>query len=289
MYKLIVFHIVLMCVSMLHGTESIHIQKKYEIGACVWRECITEDIDKAKAFYGALFGWTFEQQENEPSLHIHLGAVAIGELRLKQDHLPTGWLSYCVVENIAEVVEQAQQMGGTIVLPVEQSAVLGSRAIITDLQGARIGVCTELVSNRFPKRKKFGQFCWEELDTHDRVAAMTFYKELFPWTMHHNSMGPAGIYTTLAIGKKGKQQIGGIMQFKEGTPAPTQWVPYILVKDVEAAVAQAVDELGGSIVVPVIDVPHGRFSVLKDNQGIVFYVWQNPTQIKRALEPTVEF
>jgi len=37
---------------------------------------------------------------------------------------------------------------------------------------------------------KVGSFCWLELATSDRVAAKTFYTNLFGWSAQDNPMGP---------------------------------------------------------------------------------------------------
>jgi predicted enzyme related to lactoylglutathione lyase len=50
---------------------------------------------------------------------------------------------------------------------------------------------------------------------------------------------------------------------------PTYWLVYFAVDDCDQATAKA-RELGGTELVPPMDVPIGRFSVLTDAQGAVF-------------------
>jgi predicted enzyme related to lactoylglutathione lyase len=57
--------------------------------------------------------------------------------------------------------------------------------------------------------------------------------------------------------------------------SPTAWMPYVLVEDLNAAVAK-VTELGGQIHVgptPVKD--HGEFAVVADPSGGVLGLWRN--------------
>ena len=42
-----------------------------EAGAVNWIELNTRDAEAAKAFYGAVFGWAFEDAEFEETGHLH--------------------------------------------------------------------------------------------------------------------------------------------------------------------------------------------------------------------------
>jgi predicted enzyme related to lactoylglutathione lyase len=49
--------------------------------------------------------------------------------------------------------------------------------------------------------------------------------------------------------------------------APSHWMPYVAVNDVDASVKR-VEELGGKVCVPPSDIPNvGRFSVITDPTG----------------------
>ncbi len=69
------------------------------------------------------------------------------------------------------------------------------------------------------------------------------------------------------------RQVGGSMDLAmlpEGTPP--HWNVYFNVEDVDASVAK-VEELGGTTVVPAIDVPGvGRMAMVADPQGAMFWV-----------------
>ena len=69
--------------------------------------------------------------------------------------------------------------------------------------------------------------------------------------------------------QKGKTGMGGIMKNpKPGSPA--QWIPYMLVADVDATVKK-VGKLRGKVFMPPFDVPTvGRIAVLADPQGAAF-------------------
>jgi uncharacterized protein len=109
-----------------------------------------------------------------------------------------------------------------------------------------------------------GAICWNELMTTDVAGAKSFYTQLLGWKTE--PFGPGMDYTIL---KNGDTGIGGILAaHKPGVPA--HWLPYVLVEDVDATVAQTV-KLGGTVCNAGINVPEvGRIAVLKDPQGAVF-------------------
>jgi hypothetical protein len=109
-----------------------------------------------------------------------------------------------------------------------------------------------------------GHFCWNELVVPDDAAAQRFYTQLLGWTTE--PFGAGMDYTVL---RKDGVGVGGLMKAPEpGIPA--QWVPYVIVGDVDAAVAKAA-QLGAKVCKAGFDIPEvGRIAVLADPQGAVF-------------------
>lgn len=109
-----------------------------------------------------------------------------------------------------------------------------------------------------------GAFCWNELGTTDVEAARKFYTELFGWTLKEGHVAPM-IYNEIMVDGKPS---GGIYQMgPEYGGAPSHWMPYVAVDDVDASVKR-VEELGGKVCVPPTDIPNvGRFSVINDPTG----------------------
>jgi predicted enzyme related to lactoylglutathione lyase len=88
-------------------------------------------------------------------------------------------------------------------------------------------------SNEGPKP---GHFCWNELVTSNVPAAKIFYSGLLGWKT--KAFGNGVDYTITLKGKDKPEGIGGMMKCpKPGQPA--QWIPYILVDDVDATVKKA--------------------------------------------------
>ena len=109
-----------------------------------------------------------------------------------------------------------------------------------------------------------GAFCWNELATKDAGAAKKFYTELLGWQLKESDA--AGMaYSEIVVGGK---HLGGIYQMTaEQGDMPSHWMAYVAVDDVDAA-ASRVEELGGKIRVPPMDIPNvGRFCVINDPTG----------------------
>ena len=109
-----------------------------------------------------------------------------------------------------------------------------------------------------------GEIGWTELMTTDTEDAARFYTETFGWTAEKMPM-PTGDYIIL---KAGEEKVGGIMaRPEEAGDAPPHWCSYVTVDDVDATMKK-VEELGGKICHPPIDIPQvGRFIHFVDPQG----------------------
>lgn len=113
-------------------------------------------------------------------------------------------------------------------------------------------------------------FVHVELNTTDPAKAKTFYSHLFDWKFDEMPM-PDGSYTMIRVG----EGTGGGMMKHPVPGAPSIWIAYILVDDIEAATAKA-KSLGAAVKKDVTEVPGaGWFSILEDPTGAAFALWKN--------------
>jgi predicted enzyme related to lactoylglutathione lyase len=114
-----------------------------------------------------------------------------------------------------------------------------------------------------------GEFIWYELMTPDVPAALEFYGAVTGWQARRAD-NAAAEYHLLGTGKA---DIGGVI--RHGSDAPggrAGWLGYIGVDDTDAAHA-AIVKAGGAQHVPPTDIPGiGRFAVVGDPQGAIFYI-----------------
>jgi|APTNR8051073442_1049403.scaffolds.fasta_scaffold03913_7 hypothetical protein len=124
----------------------------------------------------------------------------------------------------------------------------------------------------------YGTFCWAEVAVGDLKTAQRFYTELFGWAPRELGIGRGWSYTVLEADSEaiaGLYEIGPTQRAKGATPA---WHAYVLVKDVEAVTEQVL-ELDGTVLSPPLDIADiGRMAVVRDPQGAVFCLWQEPPE-----------
>lgn len=115
-----------------------------------------------------------------------------------------------------------------------------------------------------------GSFSWNELIATDTTAANEFYCKLFDWTSAPFAVAGESSYFVF---KRNSDDVtvAGLAK-PMNADAPTHWVPYIVVDNIDNTVAKA-SEMGAFILVPTMPVPEiGRIAVLRDPSGATFGV-----------------
>lgn len=119
---------------------------------------------------------------------------------------------------------------------------------------------------------KNAAFCWQELITSDSDKAKTFYADLFNWEARDLEIEGGSTYTIFS--HQGDDVAGMIENPGNDNQAPTQWLSYIAVDNLDAIIEQAAS-LGATLIVPQQAVPnHGRFAVIKDPEGATLAFWE---------------
>lgn len=113
-------------------------------------------------------------------------------------------------------------------------------------------------------------FVHVELATTDLAKAKNFYGKLFDWQLEDVPMGDLGTYTMIRVGNGTG---GGIM--KHPMPdAPSSWLAYVSVDDVNASTQKA-KSLGATVLKDVTEVPGaGWFSIIVDPTGAALGLWK---------------
>jgi predicted enzyme related to lactoylglutathione lyase len=113
------------------------------------------------------------------------------------------------------------------------------------------------------------KFVWYDLMTTDTKAATAFYHDVIGWEATDSHL-PGHAYTYLSAGPT---MIGGLMELP-APGIPPGWMGYIGVDDVDGYTARAA-EAGGKVHVHPRDIPEvGRFSMVADPQGAMFYIFK---------------
>ena len=103
-------------------------------------------------------------------------------------------------------------------------------------------------------------FVHVELNTTDLGKAKEFYGKLFDWTLEDV---PNMDYTMIKVG----EGTGGGMMKHPVPGAPSAWLAYVMVDDINVATAKA-KSLGATVMKDVTEIPGvGWFSVIIDPTG----------------------
>ena len=131
-----------------------------------------------------------------------------------------------------------------------------------------------------------GRFVWFDLSTTDAAAAEEFYKSVVGWKTASWEEGEQP-YTMWMAGETAVGGVGELTEEARNQGTPPHWSASIQTDDVDATTAKAV-KLGGTVLLPPTDIPGaGRFSVLKDPQGVVFSPFTSGGEIVTSGVPKI--
>ncbi len=240
----------------------------YLPGKFVWFEHVSNEPAKARAFYQSLIGWSVQDvpMGGQPYAMIMNGSDSIGGFRTAAPGMASHWLSYLSVPDVDKSHAVAVAAGAKSEMD-PMAAGPGRASVITDPTGAMVSLWKGADGDPADVEKTpVGGWFWNELWSTDAKAALDFYKKVLGYGVDTLDMGEQGTYYLLKT-PDGKMR-AGLMQAMPDMQMPSNWLPYIHVKDCDAAAAQATQLGAKMIAVPPTDIPNvGRFSVVVDPTG----------------------
>ena len=260
----------------------------YQHGLFTWTDLSAPDPEGASSFYSSLFGWEADDQHDPNGDYIYtmfnLQGKSVAGLgaqppALAEQGVPPMWNSYISVDNVDAAIEQWTAAGGAVMVPAMDVFASGRMAFVVDPEGATVAFWEagdHLGGGIFNVP---GAMTWNELNTRDVDAAREFYGKALGWEFELSDVEGQQYWLIKVPGKEHggvlaeDEYNGGMFVIDETFPAemPAHWGVYFASADVDADVARAL-ELGGSVLVPAMDIAAGRFSVLTDPQGGAFTV-----------------
>ncbi len=250
----------------------------YAPGTPSYVDLMTTDMDAAKAFYGALFGWTGEPSPYPEAMGytpMMLGDAHAAGIGPTFTDAPPCWNTYVTTADVEATLASATAAGGKVIVEPMDVFDDGRMGGIMDPGGAALMLWQPLNHIGSQVRAEPGALSWVELNTRNAARSKEFYGTLFGWTFNDEQIpasesSPGYVYTQILLGAA---DVGGMLQMDQSWPAelPEHWMVYFSVADCGAAAAQ-VTELGGDVCVPPTDIPPGRFAVVNDGQGATFTI-----------------
>ena len=253
----------------------------YAPGTFSWVDLSTTDVPGAKGFYGELFGWEAEDMpagEAGTYTFFRLGgrdAAAVAQQREEErsQGIPPHWNSYITVDDLDARAARARELGGTVLAEPFDVLEAGRMAVVQDPTGAVFFLWEPKDHIGASVVNEPGAFTWNDLMTRDAESAKRFYADLFGWTTEDVPAGPGG--AAYSVIRNGDSTNGGLMQMDDEAFAgvPPHWNVYFAVARCEDTIETA-ERLGGQVVAPPMEVPVGRFAVIRDPQGASFSIFE---------------
>jgi predicted enzyme related to lactoylglutathione lyase len=237
-------------------------------GDFVWHDLVTDNPAACRAFYAALFGWTFEAGAGiDPGYIIiknngrRIGGV-VRRARAAGEEAGAQWLTYLVVQDVDKASAAFRDAGGRI-FRGPLTAMKDLRvAAVADPQGAPLGLASRGPQSDAPRDAAVHEWLWMEYVARDPESALKFYgdvagfkhevseqREDFTYYMLSTDRPRAGLFRTV---------------WKRETSA---WLPYVRVEDPVAMAARAT-QLGGTVVLaPQPRVRNNSLAVILDPAG----------------------
>ena len=255
----------------------MQVVKEYPNGLFSWVDLSTTDTDGAKAFYGGVLGWEFEDRPTDrgPVYTMCLidgyTVAGIGPQPpdLQEQGVPPFWSSYVKHDDADGIAAKISEAGGTLMMPPMDVMTEGRMLMAQDPTGAVFGVWQPKDHIGAQLVNVHNTLFWNELQTHDVEAAKAFYGAVFGWT----NQADENDYVVFSADER--IQAGMMAIQKEWGDVPPNWSVYFYVADVEAAAAK-VHELGGTVLKPPMSVGEmGKMAVVQDPQGGIFTVMES--------------
>jgi len=253
------------------------IRKDFAAGEFCWIDLTAHDMKAAIAWYAGVFGWTHMTMDTpeggSPYAFLTAGENAVGGIgeaspEMKAQGVPATWNSYINSEDCEATEAKVRELGGMVTVPTMTIPGHGKLAYFLDPEGA----CFAAWQTLNPDGPGLlvgepGGLCWNELMTRDTGKATAFYGALAGWDFTEMPMGEIS-YT---MAKAGETDAAGMLTMtgEQYEGVPPHWLVYFSVGDCDE-IAEKAAATGGTVMVPPMDIPVGRMSIIADPQGAAF-------------------
>jgi uncharacterized protein len=247
-------------------------------GKFVWVDLLTSDVERAEAFYGKLFGWTFRKIGDGDRAYTlaFLGEEPMaGMVRVPHkanERKPARWIGFISVPDVTEAQRSVLSQGGKVLVSARSFAKRGDLAVFADPEGAIFGVMSSSTGDVEDFLTEVGDWIWAQFLSRNGEKAAIFYASIGR-TRVLDEPKPDGAKRWLLV-SQGYARASIIEIPPQRSDARAGWLGYLRVADVGATVALA-QKLGGRILVaPRPNLFDGKVALLADPSGAMFGVLQ---------------
>lgn len=220
----------------------------------------------AQSFYNTVFGWTFENTEDNDQVTIVHNHHVIGTIinyEVDKDGTDNArWISNLAIPNFDAVLSNVKKLGGIISAGPENDSLRGKIAIIEDPTGAELLLSETKNTYQKSKNQVEGDFVWIDLFTNNKQPSAEFYTAIAGFNMLTDPSVPEHVYFVSDHNIR-----AGMVVYSWEDVAPN-WLPYIGVKDVVKTIRMAYDA-GGNLL-----IKSGKSAVIEDPTGAAIGIFE---------------
>lgn len=253
-------------------------------GKFIWFDLATLDLEKQKAFYGDVFGWTFHAISNTEERYtlIKNGERNVAGMFTTKPRegveLGALWIGLMSISDPAKAVATVESIGGSVHTKPKAIAQRGTYALFIDPEGALFGVLKSDSGDPPDDEVAIGDFLWMDLFAREPSKAGQFYQKVAGYEI---SIGEAaeGI-ERIILASHDKSRAGVVPLSKDANRAG--WLPYVRVADIDATLKK-ISAAGGYVMVePTPELLDGNLAIFVDPQGGILGIvkWDEPTADK---------
>jgi predicted enzyme related to lactoylglutathione lyase len=266
----------------------------YIAGVPCWVDTAQPDPEAAVAFYRGLFGWEFVDRSPAGSEQRYFVAQLRGRdvagVGSQPEPAPPRWNTYVSVQSADATAAKVKAAGGSVLGDPFDIPGAGRMALARDPSGA--GFCVWQAGDHKGAQlvNEPGTWNFSELNTPDAEVAKAFYGEVFGWEA--SSFGTNGDESSMwclpgygdflelsdpelrtrmddVKAPEGFEDAVAALLPMAAEGTPPHWSITFAVDDADAVAERAAD-LGGEVLVPPMDAPWVRMTVIRDPQGAQF-------------------
>jgi uncharacterized protein len=278
----------------------------FAAGEVCWTDLQAKDVEAAKSFYSALFGWRYVDLPTPDGRSYSkafldddlVTVIAPQNPQQEAAGTPAQWNIYFAAADARAIAEEAPHAGGSVQFGPEAVADTGVMVFLEAPGGGTTGVWQAGTHQGAARYNEPGAFAWADLLTPQPQAAVAFFQQLFGHEVTEYPQDDGGSYTTLMVNgaevagiasppaeddgdggdddgeADGEEADGGADAGAIDAGDGPGWQVYFGVASVPRAVAAAV-AAGAEVLVEPDDAGDGEagsMATLRDPQGGVFSV-----------------
>jgi uncharacterized protein len=267
----------------------------YIPGVPCWVDTGQPDPEAALEFYGPLFGWEFENVMPPDAGGEYFLAQIRGKNVAAVGSIPEAlpqqatWGTYVAVESADEIAAKVRDAGGDVVMDPFDVMDFGRMAGFIDPEGAVFWVWQANQHKGAELVNEHATLNFNDLNTRDPGGAKSFYGQVFGWETL-DLPGGFQMFTLDGYGdelekdnpdlRANNAEMGAPKGFEDAVASivpigddqadtPPHWNVTFAVDDADA-IAEKTTELGGQVIVPPMDAPWVRMTIVADPQGATF-------------------